>query len=293
MPMLCSAVLRFADTPCVGTFHACRGRPNYNFGWPITPILLKRRARKLDGRIAVSRPAMEFASEHVPGHYNIIPNGIDLAHFNNEVTPIEKYTDGKLNILFVGRLESRKGFIYLLKAYRRIKPEVPDSRLIVVGPGTRLKRRYKRQVRNSRLEDVVFVGYASYEDLPRYYKTADIYCSPATGSESFGIVLLEAMAVGKPVVASNIEGYASVVTDGVDGILVPPRDDRALAQALLSLIKDKARRQQMGEKGKTTALEYSWEQIARRVLDYYTQVLSEPPWQERGRQLEELSTKIR
>jgi phosphatidylinositol alpha-mannosyltransferase len=292
VPMLCSAVLRFANTACVGTFHACRGRPSYNFAWPISVVMLKRRARKLTGKIAISKPAMEFASEHVPGYYNIIPNGIDVEHFSPDVAPIERFGNDKLNLLFVGRLESRKGLSYLLKAYKQIKPEIPASRLIIVGPGTRLRRKYKTQVRRDRLEDVIFVGYVPYGELPRYYKTADIYCSPATGSESFGIVLLEAMAMGKPVVASNIEGYASVVTDGVDGLLVPPRDDQALAEVLFSLVTDQSLREQMGARGRDTALKYSWEHIAQRVLDYYTRVLSEPPWRERSRQLEMVSASV-
>ncbi len=277
MPMLCSAVLRFSNTACVGTFHACQGRPSYNFGWPITPVLLKRRARKLDGKIAVSKPAMDFAQKHIPGYYNIIPNGVDLEHFHPDVSPIDEFCDGKLNLLFLGRLEPRKGLNYLLKAYKRVRQEIPDSRLIIVGPGTRLRRKYRKQVKRDGLKDVTFVGYVPYEELPRYYKTCDIFCSPATGRESFGIVLLEAMAAGKPVVASNIEGYASVVSDGVEGLLVPPRDDKALAQALISLMTDESLRQQMGARGRAEALEYSWENIAGRVLGYYARVLSESP----------------
>ena len=125
------------------------------------------------------------------------------------------------------------------------------------------------------LKDVVFVGYVSYAELPRYYKTADIFCSPATGRESFGIVLLEAMAVGKPIVATNIDGYASVVTHGEDGLLVPPKDSRGLAQTLISVMSDETLRQQMGERGRLKAEEYSREQIAQRVLDYYVRVLDE------------------
>jgi len=278
MPMLCTTVLRLSSTANIGTFHACHGRPGYNFARPFGKLILKRWFRKLHGKIAVSKPAMEFAHEHFPGYYNIIPNGVDLEHFSPNVSPIDEFCDGKVNILFVGRLEKRKGLNYLLQAYKRVKQEVPNSRLIAVGPGTRLRGKYKKQVRQSGLEDVVFVGYVSYDDLPRYYKTADIFCSPATGRESFGIVLLEAMAVGKPIVASNIEGYASVVTHGVEGLLVPPRDEERLAQSLISLMSDKSLRQQMGARGRLNALQYGWEHIAQRVLSYYVRVLSEPPW---------------
>ncbi|MFC1928555.1 glycosyltransferase family 4 protein [Chloroflexota bacterium] len=275
MPMLCSAVLRFSDAVNIGTFHALDGKPGYNFGKPISTIMLNRRLHKLDGKIAVSKPAMEFAGKYIPGYYNVIPNGIDLGHFHPDVSPIEEFCDGKLNILFVGRLESRKGVNYLLKAYLQVKQEIPDSRLIIVGPGTTLRKRYEKWIRRHDLKDVVFIGYVSYAELPRYYKTADVFCSPATGRESFGIVLLEAMAVGKPVVATNIGGYASVVTHGEDGLLVPPKDSGGLAQALISLMSDETLRQQMGAKGILTSEEYSWEKVARRVFDYYVRVLNE------------------
>jgi len=286
MPMLCTAVLRFSKTANVGTFHAFDGRPGYKFGRPISTIMLKKRLRKLHGKIAVSQPAVEFASKYVPGCYDIIPNGVDLEHFSPDVPVIDRFCDGKINILFVGRLEKRKGLSYLLKAYQRVKKEIADSRLIIVGPGSRLRRRYEKQVRRSGLADVVFTGHIDYDELPRYYRTADIFCAPATGSESFGIVLLEAMAVGKPVVASNIDGYASVISHGVDGLLVPPKDDYALAKALFSLLADEKLRQQMGARGKQKAQDYSWESIATRLLDYYRRILSEPPWQKRFPELD-------
>ena len=292
MPMLCSAVLRFSDTANVGTFHAYHGSPGYNFGWPISAVMLYRRRRKLVGKIAVSKPARDFASKHVPGCYTIIPNGVDLDHFSPDVTPIERFCDGKVNILFVGRLEKRKGLDHLLKAYQRVKAEVPNSRLIIGGPGTRLRKKYEKHVRRHKLEDVVFAGYTSYDELPRYYKTADIFCTPATGGESFGIVLLEAMAVGTPVVATDIDGYASVMTQGKEGLLVPPKDDKELARALLSLISDEPLRQQMGARGMVTAQEYDWRKVARRVFEYYTRILSEPPWRQHFPEYKAMSASV-
>ena len=278
MPMLCSAVLRFSDAPNIGTFHACDGWPGYSFGRPISSIILKRRLRKLHGRVAVSGSASGFVSKYLPGDYNIIPNGIDVEHFSPDVAPIEEFCDGKKNILFVGRLEGRKGVKYLVKAYRQVKQEIPNSRLIVVGPGTRPRKKYAKWIRRNGLRDnVVFVGYATYDKLPRYYKTADVFCSPATGRESFGIVLLEAMAVGKPIVATNIDGYASVVTHGEEGILVQPKNSRELARALISVLSDETLRQQMGARGRLTAEKHSWERISQRVLDYFTKVISEFP----------------
>ncbi len=281
MPMLCTTVLRLSNTAVVGTFHATDGRPGYNLGRPFSKFFLKRWFRKLDGKIAVSKSAMEFAHGHFPGYYNIIPNGVDLEHFSPDVAPIEEFKDGKLNILFVGRMEKRKGLNYLLDAFARVKQEIPNSRLIAVGPGTRLRRKYEKRVAKKKLQDVVFVGFASYEDLPRYYQTADIFCAPATGAESFGIVLLEAMAMAKPIVASNIEGYAGVISDGVDGVLVPPRDSQSLAQALISLLGDGPRRREMGAQGRAKALKFGWDSIAGTILDYYHRVLGEPPWKKK------------
>jgi phosphatidylinositol alpha-mannosyltransferase len=278
MPMLCSAVLRFSNMVNVGTFHACDGTPGYKFAWPLGRLMVKRRTHKLDGKIAVSKPAMKYASKYVSGDFNIIPNGVDLEHFSPDVPPIEKFCDGKLNILFLSRLERRKGLDYLLRAYRQVKQKIPNSRLIVVGTGTRLRKGYERWVRKTGLEnDVIFVGYVSEEDKPRYFKTADIYCAPSTGRESQGVVLLEAMAMGKPVVATSIDGYASVVTHSEEGLLVPPKNTEKLAEALLILLKDKTLQQKMGEKGRLTAQNYSWEQIAKRVFDYYLKAISESP----------------
>jgi len=294
MPMLCTTVLRLSNTANIGTFHAFNARPGYdflgyNFGKPFSTMLLKRWFRKLGGKIAVSKPAMEFVRKYFPGYYNIIPNGVDLEHFSPDVPPIDRFCDGKINILFVGRLEKRKGLSYLLKAYQRVKGEIPDSRLIIVGPGIRLRHKYEKWVRRSELRDVIFMGHVDYDELPRYYKTADIFCAPATGRESFGIILLEAMAVGKPIVASNIGGYASIVSHGVDGLLVPPKDDKELAQALISLMVDEPLRQQMGAMGKRKAQDYSWEHLAKRILNYYLRILGEPPWEKRFPELEATS----
>jgi len=278
MPMLCSAVLRFSDATNIGTFHATDGKPGYNWGRPISTWMIQRRLHKLHGKIAVSSTAQAYHSRYIPGPYEIIPNGVDLERFSNENTPFEKYLDGKKNILFLGRLEHRKGLKYLLEALLVVKQEVPDIRLIVVGPGTRLRSKYERWLDKHGLQDeVIFTGFVPLEDVPRYFKTADVYCAPATSRESFGIVLLEAMAVGTPIVATNINGYANVVTHGEDGLLVPPRDSQTLARTLSSVLSNETLRQQLIAKGKLKAEEYSWERVAQRLLDFYTKVLDECP----------------
>ena len=273
MPMLCSATLRFSNTVNVGTFHAAQGKPGYDIGRPVTTWILEHRARKLHGHIAVSKPAMDYASRFVPGDYEIIPNGVDIHHFRPDVPLIQEYCDGKLNIVFMGRLEFRKGLNYLLKAFYYVKKEMPNTRLIICGPGTRLRKRYEQWVKDVRLKDVVFTGLVNFEEQPSYYRTADVFCAPNTSHESFGLVLVEAMATGRPVVASNIEGFASVVTDGKDGLLVPPMTVRPLANTLLKLLNDKQLRLQMGENGLITAQKYDWEGVAARVLAYYSKTI--------------------
>jgi phosphatidylinositol alpha-mannosyltransferase len=272
-PALCATVLRESSGNTVGTFHAVDSR-GYTLWWPLTVTYLKKWFRKIDKKIAVSRAAMEFTNKQFPGDYIIIPNGVDVEHFSQDVSPIDDARDGKTNILFVSRLEKRKGLNYLLEAYMRAKRETPNSRLIIVGPGTRWSRKYEKQARRSGLPDVIFTGRVSYAELPRYYKAADVVCCPATGRESFGIILLEAMAAGKPIVASNIKGYADVMTHGFEGLLVPPRDEKRLAEALVSLITNGALRQEMGARGRMKASGYRWESIALRVLECYSEVLN-------------------
>jgi len=271
MPALAVSVLHHSEgVVIVGTFHATRSN---SFGYAIWKPLLKRWMNKLDGKIAVSQAARDFVYRYFPGDYEIIPNGIDLERFSDKAPPVEKYRDDKLNILFVGRLEKRKGFKYLLAAYEHVKKEYPQCRLIVVSPQGRLSRKYENLAARHNLKDVVFAGYVSFEDLPGYYNTADIFCTPATGWESFGVVLLEAMATGKPIVASDIPGYAGIISHGVEGLLVKPRDEKVLASAILSLLRDKAMRDRMGEKGKLKAKDYSWDVVALKVMSYYQKLL--------------------
>ena len=191
-----------------------------------------------------------------------------MDHFSQKAAPWPEYQDGKTNILFVGRLERRKGLRYLLEAYSRLKWVLPNIRLLVVGPGNPDQESY-RVLSSRNLQDVVFLGKVPYEDLPRYYASADIFCSPATGAESFGIVLLEAMAAGKPVVASNIEGFQGLIRDGEDGLLFPRKDSEALANALELLVRQPELRRQLGGNGRLAAQKYRWEVVADQVEKYY------------------------
>ncbi|HLZ70976.1 MAG TPA: glycosyltransferase family 4 protein [Dehalococcoidia bacterium] len=272
MPVLPIQFLRHSETVNVGTFHAAKEGGNRLYSY--TRTLLRRYYRRLDGKIAVSPAAEHLVSRYFAGYFNIIPNGVDLTPFSGEPRPLPQLCDGKRNILFVGRMEKRKGLAYLLRAYPLIKGELPNTRLVIVGDG-RLREGYERYVRKHELADVIFTGYVSDADIPRYYHSADVCCFPATGNESQGYVLLEAMAAGKPLVASNIEGYASVITDEVEGRLTRPQDSEGLALALVHLLADDRARHEMAERARLSAQQYSWDRIAHKVLSYYERLLYE------------------
>ncbi len=275
LPGLCLTVLRFSRALNVGTFHAfaqasMTSTPHlaYASAYPF----LRFYFRRLAGRIAVSRAACTFISHYFPADYRIIPNGIDLERFNPSVAPLPQFMDGKQNILFVGRFEKRKGAKYLLRAIPYIREQYPNTRFIFVGEG-RLRQGFQQFVERHGWQDVIFTGYVSDEDKPRYFASADIFCAPATGGESMGIVLLEAMASGTPVVATNIEGYAGVIENGVDGLLSSPGNSEALAAAIKNVLAYKPLQQKFISAGLQKVRGYGWPQVAQRVLAYYNELL--------------------
>ena len=278
MPVLPIQVLRNARSASpravtVGTFHARKDGGNrlYAYG----RRLLKRWFREIDGKIAVSPPAAQYVSRYFPGFYNIISNGIDVEHWADpRHEPIAAF-EGTTNILYVGRAEKRKGLGTLLRAFGVVNARMPDTRLIVVGPDSRARRRYEAMVQRSGQRGVIFVPEQPYDKLPRDHRTAQVFCSPALGNESQGYVLLEAMAAGLPVVASNIDGYASVITHGVDGLLVRPKDTMALADALTTLIRDSALRERLAARGRLRVDEFSWPRIGQQVESYYERLLDQ------------------
>jgi phosphatidylinositol alpha-mannosyltransferase len=260
----------------VGTFHASvrRGRTVTPPEWAYASAkpFLRFYVKRLQGRIAVSEAAHQFIARFFPGDYRIIPNGIDVERFAG-ARPIPALRDGKLNILFVGRVEKRKGLKHLLRALPLVREHVPNVRLIVVGDGA-LRRGFQRLVERKGWPDVVFAGQIGDEDLPAYYASADAFCAPSTGSESQGIVLLEALAAGVPTVASDIPGYQTVIRHDTDGLLVQPGDHEQLAWALCYLLTHPAERARLGEQGRQRAALYSWQQVAARIEGYYTELLA-------------------
>ena len=269
VPFLSFQILDSAKCPNVATFHAFGG---FSFSYWAGRIALDRYMGKLDERIAVSSAARYFVSRYFPGDYRIIPNGVDVDFYAN-ARPFPEFRDGKVNILFVGRVENRKGAMYLLKAYATIKVRHPDTRLIIVGRGPQIGD-LRRFVHSQRIGDVFFAGRIDDTDKARFYKTADIFVAPSTGQESFGIVLLEAMAAGCAVVASDIHGYKRVVQRNVSGLLVEPKDPDAIAEALERLIADPELRRRLGDAGARRAPEYDWTHVTAELVRVYESVIA-------------------
>lgn len=268
VPLLSAQILDRKTCPQVATFHAFGG---FSFSYWLGRPIANRYMNKLDGRIAVSSAARHFISRYFPGDYRIIPNGVDVDFFAN-AKPFPEYRDGKTNILFVGRVEPRKGARYLVRAYAKLKERYPETRLIICGRGPELGE-LRRFVHEQRVGDVLLAGRVSEIDKARFYKTADIFCAPSTGQESFGIVLLEAMAAGTAAIASDIHGYKKVIQRNVSGLLVEPRDVDALCGALERLVTEPALRTQLGTAGSARAREFDWSHVTDQLLAFYDEVI--------------------
>jgi phosphatidylinositol alpha-mannosyltransferase len=264
VPFLSPIVLRESRSVNVATFHAYSG---FSPAYELTSRLLGPIVARLHGRIAVSAAARHFIDRYFPGDYKVIPNGVDVAFYQRAV-PIARWKDGHQNLLFVGRLEDRKGFIHLLKAYRILRKTGCDCRLLVAGAGPQ-EREARRYVMTRRLQGVEFLGRVTDEEKAQLFRTCDVYIAPSTGRESFGIVLLEAMAAGAPMVVSDIHGYKGVVRRNEQAILVPPRNPKAIAAATARLLADPALRARMSESSRARANDFSWERVTAKVDDYY------------------------
>ena len=270
-PTLPVFACQVSDRPTVGTFHSTGGRTALQdlFQPMLGPLMAK-----LDAKIAVSTTAEQTASLYYPGPYEVIPNGVDIERFHPLVAPFPEWRDpDKINLLFVGRLDPRKGVHDLINAM----PEVIErtdgrARLLVVGDSY-LRPQVEAEVPGAARRHVHFLGHVPSEDLPRWYATGDIFCSPATGNESFGIVLVEAMAAGRAVACSDIPGYRTVITPGRDAACFPAGDVRAIALTLAQLAEDPARRGRIAEAGRQRALDFAWPRVVDRIEAAYRQAM--------------------
>ena len=229
----------------IGTFHATRSGPHLPYA--VFQPLVARWNRLLDGRITVSETAKQTINRYVPGDYETIPNGIDFARFAGSVRLVNQ--SRRRSILFVGRLEERKGVQFLLRAYGDLKRRLPDADLVIIGDG-RGRAKYERLAAALGLDDVTFKGFVPASELPDYFRKADVVCQPSTCNESFGITVLEAMAAGTPVVSSDIAGFHDLVEQGVTGLTVPSKDVHALTNALESVLTEASLARRLSRQGR-------------------------------------------
>jgi phosphatidylinositol alpha-mannosyltransferase len=259
---LCSTV----ELPLVGTFHTYSDNVLTN-GLAAGPLGGRRRMNRLHARIAVSEAAAWTARRFYGGRYRIIPNGVQLPQAPELELAAEADGAGELRILFVGQAVERKGLPVLLRAFEALREEIPAT-LTLVGASS-------EEVAHMMLDDrgVQALGKVSEERKLTELARADIVCAPSLHGESFGMVLTEAFAAATPVLASDIPGYRDVLRDGHDGLLVPPGDALALAEALRALALEPARRARMARSARERAERFAWPHVAAEVLDCYEQAL--------------------
>jgi phosphatidylinositol alpha-mannosyltransferase len=247
------------DLPAVATFHASTVRSRAMI--ILEPLIIPP-LEKVRGRIAVSEAARRTTVSHLGGDAVLIPNGVAVRHFENAPL-LPGHHDGR-TVVFLGRIdETRKGLDVLLAAM----PLMPDVRLLIAGPG-------EADIAPEIADRVTLLGLVDEQLKASLLRSADVYVAPNLGGESFGIVLLEAMAAGAPVVASDIDAFATVLGDGRCGVLFPVGNHRALAAAVNGLLADPDRRAALALAGRAEARRYDWPVVARQVLDVYEAVLA-------------------
>ncbi len=257
--------------PLVGTFHAAgrRSRLLHLFSKPFS-----RHYERLDLRLAVSPSAASYVGEVFGDSPRLLPNGVDTRRFHPDAAPVPEGRDGRFTVLFVGRLDPRKGLPVLLRAWGTVVRELGgEARLNIVGSSALapwMRARVPRGLRHT----VHFAGAVPARDLPGWYAAADVFCSPALKNESFGVVLLEAMAAGRPVVCSDLPGYRAVCRSRREGLLARAGDANALAASLTALARDRELARRLGRAGRERALGFDWSQVARTLESLYADVLS-------------------
>jgi phosphatidylinositol alpha-mannosyltransferase len=251
-----------STAPVVATFHAYAHRSRL---LDVAAPALRPVWRRLDVRVAVSEAAAGFVEDRFRGDgIRVIPNGADVELFAS-AEPASLPEERR--ILFVNRLDRRKGFPVMVESFRRLAADRPDVLLVVAGDGE--DRGAVSELPIALRARVIMLGAVPHDDLPPYHAASEVFAAPATGRESFGIVLVEAMAAGLPVVASDIAGYREVVRHGVEGILIPPRDPGALAEALRTVLDDPEAARRLGAAGRDRARRYSWDVVARELVGVY------------------------
>lgn len=273
-PLLARQLVSRAHCPTIGTFHAKlpEGVLNTSFKKAYQPYS-KSVLKHLTYLTAVSEAAADFAAESTRMPIEIVPNGVELKHFNpKKVQPFAQYDDATKTILYVGRLEKRKGVEYLLKAYHELRREHDDVRLVIAGDGPK-RRSLESYVSSYEVPDVDFLGFVDDARKLELFRVCDVFCSPATYGESFGIVLIEAMAMGVPIVAGNNPGYASVMRGRGRLGLVNSECTLDFAYRLELLLYDEALRGLYLDWAKKEVRQYDYSKIVDRFETLYKQLV--------------------
>ena len=258
-----------ARGPIVATWHSSMQRSRALAAmYPIAQTALE----KVSARIAVSEAARQTLVEHMGGDAVLIPNGVDCSLFGH-AEPLPGWPGEGGSLFFIGRIdEPRKGLPVLLDALPEIARRHPGLRLLVAGPGD--VEEFHDTLAPDIASRVTFLGLVSEEDKTRAFASADVYVAPNTGGESFGIVLLEAMASGTPVLASDIDAFQRVLAQGRAGALFANEDSADLARVAADLLDDSAERARLRAEGHSRAREYDWATVAKRVVEVYEAVSS-------------------
>ena len=274
-PLLPFQAFACSPAPSVVTFH---DTPPDTLGGAFTRVLLGGLSRLLltcvDEAIAVSEAPRAHLRPGTGRNIHLSPPCTDLRRFSEGEAPLGP-SDGKVTLLFVGRLESRKGVMVLLKAYRRLCADGLPVRLVIAGAGSE-EAALRHYVEQRRLPDVAFLGRFEDEDAPALYAACDIACAPSPYGESFGIVIAEAMAAGKPVVAAANRGYRTLLAAHAEDLLAPPGDDEAFYRRLKRLVADSGLRERLGEWAGAEALRYDCRTVAPELVDIYRRAIASP-----------------
>lgn len=265
-PSLSLLTLVLHSGPIVATFHAAANRSRI---LGMSDAVLQPFLEKLTGRIAVSDAARKMIVEHLDADAVVIPNGVAVAHFA-DAQPLPGYPRPGATVGFVGRYdEPRKGMHVLVAALDLLAPDRPDLRLILAGRGD--AEQFRARLPRTLADRVDIRGQVSEADKARLLRSIDVYCAPNTGGESFGIILLEAMAAGAPVVASDLAAFRRVLatTDGLAGAVFETGSARALARELDRVLDDPLERAGLSARGSRAVRPYDWPVVARQVVRVY------------------------
>lgn len=274
-PLIPFQAFACSPAPRVVTFH---DTPPDTWGGAVSRVLLGGLSRLLLPRVDEAIAVSEAPRAHLrpgPGQkINLSPPCTDLRRFAEGPTEAPSASP-KVTLLFVGRLEPRKGVMVLLKAYHRLCADGLPVRLVIAGVGSE-EAALRRYIAGRDLPDVHFVGHFSDADAPALYAACDIACAPSPYGESFGIVIAEAMAAGKPVVAAANRGYRTLLAAHADELLAPPGDDEGLYQRLRRLVVDAGLRERLGEWARAEAQRYDCRTVAPDLVDIYRRAIASP-----------------